>query len=113
MDSDTWTDEAKQDVRALIALPFWIGGAGILCAVIGIQTVRTSASADTEDLQEVLLGTIRKGIYFTSFLSLIASMVICGVLFGFSSARSARASTSPPSSRSSRPWSSTSPPSSR
>merc|ERR1712176_264110 len=73
---------AREDARALIALPFWIAGAGILCAVIGIQTVRTSASADTKDLQEVLLGTIRKGIYFTSFLSLLSSMVICIILFG-------------------------------
>merc|ERR550532_727107 len=68
--SAMWSPSQTADVRALIALPFWIAGAGILCSIIGIQTVRTSADAQTEGLQEILLNTIRRGIFFTGGLSL-------------------------------------------
>lgn len=93
-DTTKWTDEMKQDVRGLIGLPFWIAGLGIIVSCCGIYTIRTSKEADFQDktgeekveaknqLQENLLWIIRRGIFFTSFLSSICSLIVCACLFG-------------------------------
>jgi len=81
-DSDTWKDYMREDVRCLIAFPFWISGVGILCSVIGLQLVRTSSTAAEKGLQERLLNTIRIGMGFTGFLSAACSLVIAVILFG-------------------------------
>jgi len=81
-DSDLWEEYMREDVRALIAFPFWIAGAGIICAVIGLQCVRTKSDANTEGLQERLLNTIRFGMGFTGVLSAITSFAVMVVLFG-------------------------------
>merc|ERR1719419_1778522 len=47
-DSDLWEDYMRQDVRVLIAFPFWIAGVGIVCAAVGLQCVRTKSDAGTE-----------------------------------------------------------------
>jgi len=82
LDSSQWEEYAQQDVRALIAFPFWISGVGIVCAVIGLQCVKTKSDAKTEDLQERLLNTIRFGMGFTGVLSAICSFVVMVILFG-------------------------------
>jgi len=81
-DSSEWPDYMQEDVRALIAFPFWIAGFGILCAVIGLQCVRTKSDASTEGLQERLLNTIRFGMGFTGVLSAVGSFIIMVILFG-------------------------------
>merc|ERR1719193_2976773 len=80
--SDDWQEQAQKDVRALIAFPFWIAGAGIVCAIIGLQCVRTKSDAKTEGLQERLLNTIRFGMGFTGVLSAGCSLVVTVLLFG-------------------------------
>lgn len=83
--TDTWTESEEFDVRALIALPFWIAAFGIVCACIGIYFIRTSKEGGAEDkteLQETLLWTIRYGIFGTSFISSGCSFGICVFLFG-------------------------------
>lgn len=37
----------ENDVKALIALPFWIAGIGMICANLGIFFVRTSSSSQS------------------------------------------------------------------
>jgi len=82
-DSSKWSKVYQEDIRALIALPFWIASAGIVCSIFAIWAVRTNATAEVEDLQEKLLNTIRRGIYLGGFLSLVASVIICGTMFGW------------------------------
>jgi len=81
-DSDDWPDYMREDVRVLIAFPFWIAGFGILCAVVGLQCVKTKSDASTEGLQERLLNTIRFGMGFTGILSAVGSFIIMVILFG-------------------------------
>jgi len=81
-DSSLWKVYMQEDVRCLIAFPFWISGVGILCSVIGLQLVRTSSTAAEEGLQERLLNTIRTGMGFTGFLSAVCSLVVAIILFG-------------------------------
>jgi len=81
-DSSLWPDYMQEDVRVLIAFPFWIVGFGILCAVVGLQCVKTKSDASTEGLQERLLNTIRFGMGFTGVLSAVGSFVIMIILFG-------------------------------
>jgi len=81
--SELWEEAfMREDVRVLIAFPFWIAGIGIVCAVIGLQLVRTKSDAQTDGLQERLLNTIRFGMGFTGALSASFSLVIAIVLFG-------------------------------
>ena len=37
----------ENDVKALIALPFWIAGIGMICANLGVFFVRTSSGAQS------------------------------------------------------------------
>merc|ERR550539_1855811 len=76
----------ENDVKALIALPFWIAGIGMLCANVGVFFVRTSESNQEEhDVQESLLATIRNAIIFTGVLAAAGALVACGVLLDFDS----------------------------
>jgi len=76
----------ENDVRALIALPFWIAGIGMICANMGVFFVRTSSgSQDQHDIQEILLATIRNAIIFTGVLAAAGALVACGVLLDFGS----------------------------
>merc|ERR1719513_7045 len=84
-DSTQWEDYMQEDVRALIAFPFWIAGVGIFCAAIGLLCVRTKSDSTTEGLQERLLNTIRFGMGFTGFLSAVCSFVVMFLLFGLES----------------------------
>jgi len=73
----------KNDVRALIAIPFWIAGFGMICANLGVFFVRTgSTQTDSDKLQEILLATIRNAILATGFLAaggaLLSVLVILG-----------------------------------
>jgi len=81
-DSSTWDPYMQEDVRALIAFPFWIAGVGIICAAIGLQCVRTGSDSKTKDLQERLLNTIRFGMGFTGILSAACSFIVMFLLFG-------------------------------
>jgi len=81
-DSSNWEAHMREDVRTLIAFPFWIAGIGIVCAAIGLQCVRTGSDAKTKDLQERLLNTIRFGMGFTGILSAACSFVVMFLLFG-------------------------------
>jgi K(+)-stimulated pyrophosphate-energized sodium pump len=45
-----------------IALPFWISMAGIICAILGIFTIRTKEGAT----QNELLNTLRRGMFFAA-----------------------------------------------
>merc|ERR1719189_3136425 len=81
-DSTKWPEYMQEDVRALIAFPFWIAGVGIVCAAIGLLCVRTKSDSRTEGLQERLLNTIRFGMGFTGFLSAGCSFVVMVFLFG-------------------------------
>merc|ERR1719184_395641 len=80
--SKQWAEYMQEDVRVLIAFPFWIAGVGIVCAAIGLTCVRTKSDSKTEGLQERLLNTIRFGMGFTGFLSAASSFVVMFVLFG-------------------------------
>merc|ERR1719466_264449 len=81
-DSSKWEEYMQEDVRTLIAFPFWIAGIGIVCAAVGLQCVRTGSDSKTEGLQERLLNTIRFGMGFTGFLSAGCSFVVMVFLFG-------------------------------
>lgn len=76
----------EKDVRALIALPFWIAGLGMFCANFGVFLVRSGGSSDnTEDLQEKLLAIIRNATLLTGLAAAGGALVACGVLFGWDS----------------------------
>jgi len=72
------------DGKHFIALPFWIVGFGTFASIVGLFLVRTTRkNVDKNELQNVLLWTIRKGIITATMLSSLFAMVSCGVLFGF------------------------------
>jgi len=64
-----------------VAAPFYLSGAGIICAIIGSALVSTEDSAKVEGLQEKLLGAIRRGIFSAAILSCIFGGVILFLLF--------------------------------
>ena len=69
-----------------IALPFWIMGFGTIASIIGIFVVRTnSKNVNPDELQSVLLWTIRKGIITSTALSSILALISLGIFFGFDS----------------------------
>lgn len=84
---DNPTMPTENDVRALIALPFWIAGFGMICSNLGVFFVRTSkdSSSDEHDIQETLLATIRNAIIFTGLLAAGCALISCGVLLDFDS----------------------------
>jgi len=91
-----YTDEFNQDIRGLIAYPFYIASFGAICSCLGIYTIRTKEKAEFDatnqedsikqknELQEHLLWTIRLGIFITSFMSTLCTLIISIVIFGTS-----------------------------
>jgi len=67
---------ANGDV-ALIMLPIWISGGGILASVIGFFAVGTKDGASQKDL----LAALNKGILIASFVVVLVSKVLCSQLF--------------------------------
>jgi len=63
---------------ALVAIPFWIAGAGIVCAAIGFFAVSTKEDAT----QKELLHALHKGTILASTLVVAASAAIITVFFG-------------------------------
>jgi len=59
-----------------IALPFWISMAGIICAIIGILTIRTEEGAT----QGQLLNVLRRGMFGAAFLEIGCMAVVIHVL---------------------------------
>jgi len=74
--SDCPTDN---DIRALIAIPFWIAGFGMICANVGVFLVRTNKT-DEEGLQEVLLWTIFRAILITATAAAGFALFVCAQL---------------------------------
>jgi len=75
----------EEDIKALISLPLWIAGFGMVAANVGVFLVRTSGSEDPDKLQDILLHTIARAIYSTGILAAILALVACGLLFGWDS----------------------------
>jgi len=84
----------SQDTRALIAIPFWIAGFGMVFANIGVYFVRTSCSChsvkankdgvvDSGDMQHLLLGVMFNALMATSFLAAVGALVTCGIFLGW------------------------------
>lgn len=84
----------SQDTRALIAIPFWIAGFGMVFANIGVYFVRTSCSChsvkpnkdgvvDQNDMQHLLLGVLFNALMATSFLAAVGALVTCGIFLGW------------------------------
>lgn len=80
-------DPNAKDIQALIALPFWIAGFGMICANLGIFLVRTGSDQGMDDhaLQEKLLGIIRFATGMTGLLAAGGALVACGILLDFNS----------------------------
>jgi len=73
----------ENDVKALIAVPFWIAGFGMICANLGVFFVRTgSDQTDSDKLQEILLATIRNAIIGTGLLAAGGALLTCLVILG-------------------------------
>eukprot|EP00490_Sorites_sp_Unknown_P000214 CAMPEP_0114682796 /NCGR_PEP_ID=MMETSP0191-20121206/57051_1 /TAXON_ID=126664 /ORGANISM="Sorites sp." /LENGTH=773 /DNA_ID=CAMNT_0001963067 /DNA_START=29 /DNA_END=2347 /DNA_ORIENTATION=+ len=75
------------DIKTFIAIPFWITGFGIVSSCVGIFLVRTGANGKVKrnELQHKLLKAINTGILTAATLSVILSLVTCGVLLGWDS----------------------------
>lgn len=66
----------KQHGHVGIALPFWISMAGIVCAVIGMFTIRTKENAT----QSELLNVLRRGMFVAAFFELGCMAAIIYIL---------------------------------
>ena len=75
------------DIKTFIAIPFWITGFGIVSSCVGIFLVRTGDNGKVKrnELQHKLLKAINTGILTAATLSVILSLVTCGVLLGWDS----------------------------
>jgi len=72
---------SKNDVRALIAIPFWIAGFGMICANLGIFFVRFGKDGgDEHELQEKLLGVIFRATLSTGVLAAGLALLACHIL---------------------------------
>ena len=67
---------AKGDV-ALIALPFWLSGAGVVASFIGFWFVSTKEGATQKDL----LWALHKAVYSSCVIIVILSAILCWGLF--------------------------------
>eukprot|EP01083_Nonionella_stella_P119799 358410_1 len=72
----------------LIVLPIWIASGGIIASILGIMMVRTEegASNESDNVQEKLLGAIRRGIFFAAFVSAVFTYILTALLFGWATA---------------------------
>jgi len=73
------------DIKALIAVPFWIAGFGMICANLGIFFVRNDGKAEGDELQESLLHTIRNAILATGVLAAGGALLACALLLDINS----------------------------
>ena len=80
-----YINEHPLDGKHFIALPFWIVGFGTIASIIGLFLVRTNKNPSQDQLQSVLLWTIRRGIITATVLSAILALVSAGIFFGFDS----------------------------
>jgi H(+)-translocating pyrophosphatase len=62
--------------EAEIALPFWIAGSGIICAIIGSKVVKCKENAS----QKELLHALSRGMYLASVLVTICTAIIVWLL---------------------------------
>merc|ERR550539_573829 len=69
----------QNDKKALIAIPFWIAGFGMICANVGVFLVRTNTK-DEEGLQEILLWTIFRAILITATAAAGFALFVCAQL---------------------------------
>lgn len=65
---------------AELILPFWIAGAGILCAIVGSKCIKTQDGAS----QKQLLRALGTGIWVSSGLVVVCSVIICYLIFNSS-----------------------------
>jgi len=71
----------KTDVQALIAVPFWIAGFGMISACLGIFFVRSGKDTGNDhDLQEKLLSIIFRATAATGLLAAGLALVACHLL---------------------------------
>jgi len=71
----------KTDVQALIAVPFWIAGFGMITACLGIFLVRSGRDSGNEhDLQEKLLSIIFRATAATGLMAAGLALVACHLL---------------------------------
>merc|ERR1719356_870273 len=71
----------KTDVQALIAVPFWIAGFGMISACLGINFVRSGKDTGNDhDLQEKLLSIIFRATAATGLLAAGLALVACHLL---------------------------------
>merc|ERR1719284_1913770 len=71
----------KTDVQALIAVPFWIAGFGMISACFGIFFVRSGKETGNDhDLQEKLLSIIFRATAATGLLAAGLALVACHLL---------------------------------
>merc|ERR1719433_2228900 len=75
----------NNDIKALIAVPFWIAGFGMICANLGIFFVRNDGKAEGDELQESLLHTIRNAILATGVLAAAGALLACGIILDINS----------------------------
>jgi len=79
--ADCATTADANDVRALIAVPFWIAGFGMICANLGIFFVRFGRDGgDEHELQEALLGVIFRATAATGLLAAGLALLTCHIL---------------------------------
>merc|ERR1719336_2508633 len=77
---------SDNDVRALIAVPFWIAGFGMIAACVGINFVRTSdGETDENKLQHKLLSTIFWAIVGTGTIACLLALLTCAILLDLDS----------------------------
>jgi len=82
-DSCTPTDN---DIRALIAVPFWIAGFGMIAACFGIFLVRTGdGETDENKLQHKLLSTIFWAIIGTGVVAVLLALLTVAILLDLNS----------------------------
>merc|ERR1719193_1734271 len=71
----------KTDVQALIAVPFWIAGFGMISACLGIFFVRSGKDTGNDhDLQEKLLSIIFRATAATGLLAAGLALLACHLL---------------------------------
>jgi len=82
------TTNLELDVRAFIAIPFWIAGFGMVFANLGVYFVRTSCSCqkvpdNADAMQELLLNVIFNALLATSILSAVGALISIGIFLGW------------------------------
>merc|ERR1719424_641719 len=76
--------EAIEYRDGLVALPFWLAGAGVLCAIVGFFMVSTTETGDKGKGTNMgaLMWALEKGMYTACALFVLAAAAVCYVLLG-------------------------------